>query len=109
MRYETKIYTHGFQQFETIRSFGDNIYTVKVTINEAERDQNNLLENMAEFNDKSRPRSEEVKKKKKILMKVHMLLLKVDNYMKQKYIHMVFNNLKQKDLLVIIFIPVKLL
>ena len=40
------IYMHDFQQFETIRSFGDNIYTGKISVNEAEMDQVNLLEKM---------------------------------------------------------------
>ena len=36
---------YGFQQYETIRSFGENIYTGKITTDEAEQDQSNLLEN----------------------------------------------------------------
>ena len=44
------IYIYGFQQFETIRSFGDNIYIGKINIDEAEKNQSNLLENLAEFN-----------------------------------------------------------
>ena len=57
------IYMISKKTFETIRSFGDNIYTGKITINETERDQSNLLENMVEFNDKSRTRSTEDKHK----------------------------------------------
>ena len=53
------------QQFEAIRSFGDNIYTGKINIDEAEMDQKNLLENMMEFNDKSIPRSKEGSGKKR--------------------------------------------
>ena len=34
---------YDFQQFETIRSFCDNIGTDKITINETERNQSNLL------------------------------------------------------------------
>ena len=44
------IYIYGFQQFETIRSFGDNMYIGKINIDEAEKNQSNLLENLAEFN-----------------------------------------------------------
>ena len=44
------VYIYGFQQFETIRSFGDNIYIGKINIDEAEKNQSNLLENLAEFN-----------------------------------------------------------
>ena len=36
------------------RPFGDYIYTGKISIDEAEMDQSNLLKNMVEFNDKSR-------------------------------------------------------
>ena len=38
-----KKYIYDFQQYETIRSFGDNIYTGKINIDEAEIDQSNLL------------------------------------------------------------------
>ena len=65
LKYETKKYIYGFQQFGKIRSFGDNICTVRINIDEAEIDQINLLENMIKFNDKSRPK----KRKKKIRMK----------------------------------------
>ena len=66
-----------FQQFETIRYFSDNIYTGKATINEAEKDQR---ENMADFNDKSRPSSKEDKKKREeILVKVLRFFMKVEN------------------------------
>ena len=55
-----------------MRSFGDNIYTTKITINEAEMDQSNLVENVAKFNSRSRSRQE-------ILMKMHMLFMKVES------------------------------
>ena len=42
-------------------------------------DQSNLLKNISEFNNKSRPRIKEGKDKKEILMKVHMLFMKVKN------------------------------
>ena len=51
--YKTKKYTYDFQKYETIRSFGDSIYTRKAIIVEADEDQNNLLKNIAEFNKKS--------------------------------------------------------
>ena len=38
------------------RYFHDNIYAGKISIDEAEMDQSNLLKNMVEFNVKSRPR-----------------------------------------------------
>ena len=74
-----KKYTYGFQQFETIRSFSDNIYTGKITIIEAERDQSNLLENLVEFNYKSKSEEGRKEKEMKVHMKVQILFLKFDN------------------------------
>ena len=45
-------------------NFGDSIYTVKINIDEAEMDQSNLLENMVNFNNKSKPKTKEGKAKK---------------------------------------------
>ena len=45
---------YNFQQFKTKRAFGENIYAGKSSIDETGKDQNNLLENMVEFNNKSR-------------------------------------------------------
>ena len=55
---------YNFQQYETIKSFDESIYIGKINIDEAEIDQSNLLENMVEFNKKSRPRKKEDKEKK---------------------------------------------
>ena len=65
LKYKTENYTYDFQQYETIRSFGDNIYTGKINIDEAEIDQNNLLKNIVQFNKKSRLRTTEGKDKKR--------------------------------------------
>ena len=46
-----------FQQHETIKSSSESIYTGKITKDEAEEDQRNLLENVIEFNNKSRPKN----------------------------------------------------
>ena len=56
---------YDFQQYKTIRSFGDIIYTGKTIIDETGMDQTNLLEIMLKFNNKSRPRSEEDMDKKR--------------------------------------------
>ena len=50
----------NFEQFETTRSFGDNIHTGKTSIDEAKTNQSNLLESMIEFNNKTRLRKEEM-------------------------------------------------
>ena len=77
--YIQQIKKYDFQQYETIISFGESIYTCKVKIVEAEEDQRNLLENILEFDNKSRPKTKEGKSRKEILMKVHMLFVKVKN------------------------------
>ena len=48
-----------FQQYKTIRSFGESIYNPKAIIVGAEKDQSFLLENLVEFNNKSRPKNKE--------------------------------------------------
>ena len=45
---------YDFQQFETIISFDDSIYTGKISIDEVEMDQTNLLGNIVDFNNISR-------------------------------------------------------
>ena len=52
LKYETNRYKFDFQQFETLRSFGDSIYNGKVRIDEAEMEQTNLLENIVNFSKK---------------------------------------------------------
>ena len=66
LKYQTNKYTYDFKQFEKIRFFGDNIYTGKVNIDEAEMNQSNLLENVVKFNNNSRPKSKEHREKRDI-------------------------------------------
>ena len=56
---------YDFKQYETIRSFGESVYTGKSFIVEAEEYQNNLIKNMVEYNNKSRPKNKEGKVKKR--------------------------------------------
>ena len=44
------VYIYDFQQYEIMRSFGDNMYTAKVNIVEAEIDESNLLKSIVELN-----------------------------------------------------------
>ena len=57
LKYETKVYIYDFQQYKTIRSFADNIYTCKFNIDESEKDQSSLLKNLVKSNNRSRPRT----------------------------------------------------
>ena len=65
VKYKMNKYTYDFQQFEMIRSFSGNSYSGKISIDEADMDQSNLLENMVEFNNKSRPIITESNNKKR--------------------------------------------
>ena len=70
LKFKINKYLYDFQQFETIRSFGGCIYTGKINIDEAEMDQNNLLESIVKFNNKSKPKT-----KKKVTLKNKILLV----------------------------------
>ena len=54
-----------FRMFKTIRSFGDDIYSSKITINEADQEQSNLAEYILNFNNKTRPKYKDHEKNKK--------------------------------------------
>ena len=54
-----------FRMFKTIRSFGDDIYSSKITINEADQEQSDLVEYILNFNNKTRLKNKDGKKKAK--------------------------------------------
>ena len=68
LKYHTNRYVYDFQQFQTTRSVGHSFYTSKISIDEAEMDQTNVLDNIVDFNNKSRTRSKEDKIKNEILL-----------------------------------------
>ena len=63
--YKASKYKYDFLQYETIRSFGENIYNGKMNIDKAEMDRGCLLKKLVEFNNKSIPRTIEEKDKKR--------------------------------------------
>ena len=54
-------YKYDFQQYETLKSFFESIYTGKTSIDEAEMDQSNLLKYLVEFSEQTKPRTREGK------------------------------------------------
>ena len=64
LKYEANKYVFDFQRFKTTRSLGESIYNGKINIDESEMKQTNLLENIMDFSNKSRPRSKKEKHKK---------------------------------------------
>ena len=61
--YKTNEYTHSFKNFETIKTFGRDIYEGKITIEEADKYQTSLLVEIMNFMKNSKPRSKKNPKK----------------------------------------------
>ena len=77
--YEVFKYVYNFRKFQTTRSFGDNIYNCKITINGADQKEDSLLNTILDFNNKSTEKSKVNKDKKGKLMKVSMVFMKGEN------------------------------
>ena len=67
--YETNEYTYSFKNFQTIKTFGRDIYEGKITIEEANKYQTNLLVEIMNFRKNTKPMSQEKNKKKKLFLK----------------------------------------
>ena len=63
--YKSSEYTYSFQNFQTIRTFGRDIYNGEITINEANDDQTSLLAEIINFKNKTKPRDKIKKQQKK--------------------------------------------
>ena len=63
--YETNEYTYSFKNFQTIKTFGRDIYEGKITIKEADEYQKDLLVETMSFKKHTKPRSQEKKTRKR--------------------------------------------
>ena len=77
--YKANKYKYDFQQHETVRYFGESIYTGKVNTDKAEIDLSNLFKNLAELSKKPKLKTKEGKGKKEKPLKVQILFMKVEN------------------------------
>ena len=68
-----------FRIFKTIRSFGDDIYSNKIAINEVDQEQSDLVEYILNFNNKTRPKNKDDKKKTKKFLIAHKIFIIVEN------------------------------
>ena len=66
--YKTRGNTYDFRKFRTIRNFGDDIYNGEITLEEADEDPSNLIDEIKNFNNKTRPKNYKKKNKKKKLL-----------------------------------------
>ena len=57
----------NFITLKKIRSLGENIYSSKITMDEADEEQSDLIEYILNFNNKARPKNRDDKKKKNVL------------------------------------------
>ena len=67
--YKIKTDTYDFRIFRTIRTFGEDTYNGKVTLEEANKSQANLAEEIKKFNNKTKPKKKENKEEKDIVNK----------------------------------------
>ena len=67
----------GFKTFKTIRSFGENVYSGKITVTEANEEQADLMEHV--FNNKARPKNKNDKKIKEMLLILQKIFMRVEN------------------------------
>ena len=67
--YERNEYTYSFKNFQTIKTFGRDIYEGKITIEEANEYQTDLLAEIMNFRKNTKPRSQEKKQEKEIVLK----------------------------------------
>ena len=67
--YDSGKYTYDFRMFNTIRTFGEDLYEGKITLEEADEDQSDLTDMINEFAKETRPRNSGKKQEKKPLQK----------------------------------------
>ena len=62
--YKRNEYTYSFKNFQTIKTFGRDIYEGKTMIEEANEYQTDLLAEIMNFRKNTKPRSQEKKQEK---------------------------------------------
>ena len=56
---KTDKHVYTFQQYETKRFFAKNIFAGKITLDKADKDQNDLLNNFIDYNQRTKLRDRE--------------------------------------------------
>ena len=67
--YRASEYTCSFKHFQRIRTFGRDLYEGKITLKEADERQTDLLDEIRNFRDKTRPQNKKKKQEKVIVLK----------------------------------------
>ena len=63
--YEANEYTYSFKNFQTIKAFGRDIYEGNITLEKANKYQSDLLVEIMNFREKTKPQSPEKKTRKR--------------------------------------------
>ena len=71
--YRASEYTYNFGNFRTVKTFGRDIYEGKITLEEANTDQDNILRDIRNFNNKATPQKYNKKQKKRLFLKTCMI------------------------------------
>ena len=72
------IYIYSFKNFQTIKTFGRDIYEGKITIKEADDYQADLFTEIMSFRKNTKPRSQEKKQEKKLFLITCIIFLRVE-------------------------------
>ena len=62
--YKATEYTYDFRNLRTIRTFGRDIYEGRISLEKADEDQSNLMNEIRNFNTKRRPQNDDKKRRK---------------------------------------------
>ena len=62
--YDAGKYRYDFRAFNTIRTFGRDIYEGKITLEEADEDQSDLTNEIDDFLEETKPKNKNKKQKK---------------------------------------------
>ena len=76
--FETNECTYSFKNFQTIKTFGRDIYEFKIMIEEADKHQTDLLVKIMNFRKNTKPRSQEKNEKKKLFLKSCIIFLRAE-------------------------------
>ena len=76
--FETNECTYSFKNFQTIKTFGRDIYEFKIMIEEADKHQTDLLVKIMNFRKNMKPRSQEKNEKKKLFLKSCIIFLRAE-------------------------------
>ena len=87
--YETNDYTYSFRNFQTIKTFGRDIYEGKITLEKANEYQTDLLAEIIDFKKNAKKKVKKKKREKELLFKTCIIFLRVEKkflmLLKEKY------------------------